>query len=72
MALSALLNAVSPLAVLGRGYAVVRKGDPDASVVRSWDQVTEGERLSVLLHQGGLDCEVLSRSAADRVDKADG
>jgi exodeoxyribonuclease VII large subunit len=48
----ALLRAVSPLAVLDRGYAIVQK--PSAEVVKSSRQVKKGEQLSITLHEGSL------------------
>ncbi len=54
---AALLDAVSPLAVLGRGYAIVRTV-PDGQVVRASSQVKRGETVTATLHQGRLDCEV--------------
>jgi len=54
---AALIRSVSPLAVLERGYAIVRKL-PEQSVVRSKDEVCKGERLEVRWHDGGVECEV--------------
>ncbi len=45
----ARLGALSPLATLDRGYAIVRR---DEAVVRSPDQVASGERLSVRVAEG--------------------
>ena len=51
--LSAALSALSPLAALGRGYAVVfRAGESRA--VRSADEVRPGDDLDVRLHRGRL------------------
>lgn len=47
-----LLNAVSPLAVLSRGYAIVKK--PTDEVIKSSRQVKRGEELIITLHQGSL------------------
>jgi exodeoxyribonuclease VII large subunit len=41
---------MSPLAVLGRGYAVVRT--EDGRVVRRRDEVAAGERLHIRLAEG--------------------
>ena len=49
---AALLNAVSPLAVLRRGYAIVKK--PTDEVIKSSRQVKKGEELVITLHQGLL------------------
>lgn len=53
--LSAGLDALSPLKVLGRGYAIARSG---ADVVSSVGQVRPGDRLEVLVSDGALRCEV--------------
>lgn len=55
---AAALEALSPLAVLGRGYAVVRRV-ADGGVVRESGQVDRGDGVRVRLHRGGLSCEVL-------------
>jgi exodeoxyribonuclease VII large subunit len=47
--LHARLGALSPVATLDRGYAIVRRGD---DVVRSPEQVSSGESLSVLVAEG--------------------
>jgi exodeoxyribonuclease VII large subunit len=46
------LRALSPDAVLARGYAVVRRAD--GTVVRSAAQVTAGDRVDVRVARGGL------------------
>ncbi|HLM58910.1 MAG TPA: exodeoxyribonuclease VII large subunit [Pyrinomonadaceae bacterium] len=53
---AASLGALSPLGVLGRGYALVR--DPQGAVVRSAREVDEGDVLSVRLSEGALRCRV--------------
>lgn len=58
---AAALEALSPLAVLGRGYSVVERGD--GAVVRRWDQVGRGDPVGVRLGRGRLECEV--RDASD-------
>ncbi len=50
------LDALSPLAVLGRGYALVRAAD--GSVVRDAATVEPSDRLQILLARGELDVEV--------------
>lgn len=52
-----LLDAVSPLAVLGRGYAIVRQG-PGNQVVRRSSDVEAGVLVAVILQQGELLCRV--------------
>lgn len=54
------LDALSPLAVLERGYAVVT--DADERVLTGADQVQEGDELRVRLHQGVLQTKVTGRS----------
>jgi exodeoxyribonuclease VII large subunit len=51
------LESLSPLAVLGRGYAVCWKADR-TGVVRAASEVNAGERVKVTLARGELDCEV--------------
>lgn len=54
---AALLDAVSPLAVLGRGYAIARTL-PGRKVVKNSAQVKPGDDLELLLHKGKVDCKV--------------
>ncbi|MFA7382991.1 MAG: exodeoxyribonuclease VII large subunit [Desulfurivibrionaceae bacterium] len=51
-----LLHAISPLAVLGRGYSIVQKND--GAVIRSCTEVQPGEKISITLARGGIECEV--------------
>jgi exodeoxyribonuclease VII large subunit len=53
---ASLLHAISPLAVLGRGYSIVRQ--KNGEVVRNYTEVDVGEDLSITLAQGRIDCEV--------------
>ena len=53
---SQLLDSVSPLATLSRGYAIVR--DPAGQVLRSSQQVRVGDQIKTTLHEGELDCTV--------------
>lgn len=48
----AQLDALSPLAVLARGYSIVQR--PDASVLRDASKVAVGDALSIQLHRGQL------------------
>ena len=59
------LQAVSPLATLARGYAVVRRVGPDRAVVIDQAQVQAGERVEVLLHRGELVCRVEGKKQAE-------
>ncbi len=58
---AARLHALSPLAVLGRGYAVCWNADRTV-VIRDSATVAEGDRLRVTLARGELDCHVINRS----------
>lgn len=53
--LSAGLHAMSPLKVLGRGYAVVRN---ESGVIDSVKQAEIGENVCVMLTDGVLSCQV--------------
>ena len=55
-ALAASLDALSPLAVLGRGYAVARNGQ--GTILKSWRDVTAGEIVTVTLGEGGFSAQV--------------
>jgi exodeoxyribonuclease VII large subunit len=59
--LSARLNALSPLAVLERGYAVVRH-EVTGRIVRSVQQVRAKDRLSVRVRDGDFEVRVDGRS----------
>jgi len=54
---AARLESLSPLAVLGRGYAVCWNADRSA-IVRDAGTIKEGERVHVKLERGELDCTV--------------
>jgi exodeoxyribonuclease VII large subunit len=54
---AARLDALSPLAVLGRGYAVCWNGDRTA-IVRDAAAVNVGDPVRVTLARGELECEV--------------
>lgn len=51
------LDAVSPLGVLARGYAVVRHA-ATGTIVRTARQTAIGDAVRVTLHQGTIDCTV--------------
>jgi exodeoxyribonuclease VII large subunit len=53
------LNAVSPLATLGRGYAIV--SDARGHVLRDADALQPGERVTARLAQGAFTAEVIER-----------
>ena len=54
--LTAALDALSPLRVLGRGYAMAQS--EDGAILRDSDQVSPGDRISIRLAKGRLDCTV--------------
>jgi exodeoxyribonuclease VII large subunit len=58
--LGAQLDGLSPLKVLGRGYALVQR-DRDGAIVRRAAEVTVGEDVRVRLAEGGLRATVTSR-----------
>ena len=55
-ALAAALDAMSPLKVLGRGYAMVQS--ENGEIVKSWRDAPEGASVTVTLGEGGLVCTV--------------
>ena len=55
-ALAASLDAMSPLKVLRRGYAMVQ--NPAGTVVRSWREAPAGSEVTITLGDGGLACTV--------------
>jgi exodeoxyribonuclease VII large subunit len=61
---ASLLNGVSPLATLARGYAIVQKKQAEKSgwrlVSRAQDTAV-GEELNILLREGHLDCLVINK-----------
>jgi exodeoxyribonuclease VII large subunit len=65
-ALAARLDALSPLAVLARGYAVCWSGDRNA-IIRSAADVRPGDSVRVTLAEGELGCRV-ERADATRPD----
>ncbi len=54
--LTGMLDAVSPLATLSRGYSIVARGD---EFIREAGQLTEGERVTARFSQGSADCQVI-------------
>ena len=55
--LAAALDAMSPLKVLGRGYALVR--DQEGALIKGVDDVSAGDELSVRVADGSFSCQVL-------------
>ncbi len=56
LALTASLEAMSPLRVLTRGYAI--PSDPDGHCIRSAAQLQRGDRIRLRLADGSADCLV--------------
>lgn len=55
--LAARLDAMSPLAVLSRGYAIATRAI-DGHAIRDASEVSEGDRVSVRVGRGGFDAVV--------------
>ena len=55
-ALAASLDAMSPLKVLGRGYAMAQS--ESGQILKSYRDVRTGDRVSVTLGEGGFTCAV--------------
>ena len=51
------LTALSPMAILERGYSITRSL-PGAQVVRDAESVSIGDRLQILLGAGSLEAQV--------------
>ena len=64
---AAQLHALSPLAVLGRGYAMCWTAD-GSTLLRTAATVAPGDRVRVQLASGELGCEVRDVRAAERPD----
>lgn len=58
-AAAASLDALSPLKVLGRGYALAQQ--EDGTVLRSAEQAEPGDKIHLHLAQGSLLCQVKER-----------
>jgi exodeoxyribonuclease VII large subunit len=61
---AARIDALSPLAVLGRGYAVCWDGAKQ-TILRDAAAVADGSTVRVTLHRGELACTVSGRSISD-------
>jgi len=55
-AAAAQLNAVSPLATLGRGFSITR--DEKGNIVRSAEEIESGSDVNIQLGQGHISCTV--------------
>jgi len=65
-AVAARTEAMSPLAVLGRGYSLCHA--PDGSLLRNAGEVDPGDRVRVRLHRGELDCAVEKTRGPESTD----
>ena len=65
-ALAASLDAMSPLKVLGRGYAMAADGQ--GRVIRSVEEVNIGDNLSVRLWDGTVRCRAVEISKEEQKD----
>ena len=65
--LAAQLDALSPLAVLGRGYAVCWN-ETRTSIIRAAAAVSPGDGVRVTLADGELACQVVSAGAVRPAD----
>ena len=63
-ALAAALDAMSPLKVLGRGYAIARKSD--GRVIASVRDTAPGEEFRLRVSDGELDCAVRSGQTSEQ------
>ena len=54
--LVASLDAMSPLKVISRGYSIV--SDSDGKIIKKTDDVKSGEKLSVRVEDGNINCTV--------------
>lgn len=62
--LSGRIDALSPLATLDRGYAIVRR-QPGGAILRRADAVRVGDVVEALLSHGCLRCTVTTTDGAD-------
>ncbi len=62
---SELLDSVSPLATLRRGYAIV---ETDGHIIRSCNEITVGQTVRTRLKDGTLDCTVNAVAANSPAD----
>ncbi len=59
--LTAKLETLSPIAILGRGYSITRT-IPDASVLKDSRMVSLGQNLEIMLAKGRLICQIKGKT----------
>lgn len=69
IALVSKLDAMSPLKVLSRGYAVAK--GPDGHILRTARAVETGDRITVMLSDGTLPAEVLEKEDPNESENSD-
>jgi exodeoxyribonuclease VII large subunit len=69
-ALTEMLEAVSPLATLKRGYSITQRL-PEETTMDSVENVNKGDKLKVILQDGELKCTVndVKKSQRDKLEK---
>jgi exodeoxyribonuclease VII large subunit len=65
--LSSKLHALSPLAILSRGYSITRT-IPDGIVVKKTETVNIGQKLEVIIEKGTLVCRLERKSFNGQTD----
>lgn len=60
-----LLEGLSPLAVLDRGYSLTRRAD--GTIVRNADELAAGELISTRLSEGTVESKVIARNTDDEI-----
>jgi exodeoxyribonuclease VII large subunit len=65
--LTSRLQALSPLAILSRGYSITRS-IPDGALIRHADDVQIGQDVEILLANGALTCEVKRTTIDGKAD----
>ncbi|MBI5042270.1 MAG: exodeoxyribonuclease VII large subunit [Nitrospirae bacterium] len=55
------LNALSPLAILSRGYSIAMK-PPDMKIIKDVKEVQKGDEINIRLYKGNLICVISKRN----------